>query len=1375
MCSMFAIGQVTDFETFHVKKNQLKYEQLHGSTPMAYELIKYHANKPQLQVYASKSEVASDKAEVILEAHKVFGEFAQIGFQMLLDADATAYDDLFYEWSNSYYGDYESFEYKIPENADASHMSENVIIDGSVAIEIPEGIYDFMIAYPFPGDGIYITNGDYAKVDNFEFKGGYTYRFVVEYVDADGGWMMDMAFLYVDVDAAVTKLNVPDNGMDLTDSEEISIEITNRGTSAISNFNVSYKVDESEAVTESFTGTIEAGQTASYTFEAKADLSEERKYTITAWTSLEGDMISSNDEMSAVCKHIGVSQLPFAYDFSNPGDFSFDWVVQDVNGDGSTWQFNEWTMGPDDLEGAASCNGRYDEDRTGNDNMISLPIQLPAGPSHMILYTRCVNGIDATELLDVRYGKTTNVDEMTIIADYAINEEEWIERVINFNVEEEGIYYFAFHAKSVDGMNVFVDNITIDAGEKEVAPSLTITDLVLPYSNCDLSNETLIGVELKNMGTGASSEFELSYKVNDGSFVTETFTAEILPIESETVYFTTTADLSEVGEYEIFVTAEIDNEDATSRAETIVNYEPITDLPIEVSFSDGETYKNYWTAINEEAWSVDPWMGVFGSDMTGVENALITHCFYLENSIRMRLQYAQGGWGMTSFYVAYGKTGENIENYTKVYEDDYVEGENDVEFMINITESDNYNVVIVNTSGPECTLYLNLCEFSNVSQYDLKIEDVTYPAANYTPSIQLSAEGEYVATISNRGLAEMTGVKLSLYDGETLLTESAGDVNIASDQTAKVSLKAQLPQQTVGNQLNLTVKVEADEEDAYLGDNVYEIKTINVTKDLYATENMENIEYGTGSWGDTLYIGNVYTLTAADILKTVVIGFSPIDEMEADVASKQIGLSIYTLDADYNIENLVAHTEFERGFGGFVEAELDPMRLEPATYYFEVQQLTTYNMGLGYDPEDVENYCYQNVYGTLQKVEGAAIAVRAKFNSNLTVYEKDAAVMKFVAPVKESTLFSDNETVSFMVKNKGYAAADVPVRLSLGSANYDVEVALRPYEEKVISFDNIDMQEVGEYVFIAKTMLEGDENTENDELTKTYTTVEEANPYVMDFESCYDFDAAPDVFNPRWTTVDRNNEPTDYFWMFEHQYRGEPVGFIAFNPESTVPVITPENLPGFTPNSGKRFGVAFCAGYEAMSDVSDIWLMSPKLKLGKDSNLELYVKTRYIESMDQENEKYRLLISDTDNEFESFVVLGDDERRAAEEWEKVEVDLAEYDGKEVYVAIQYIGERFKNVCLMVDDIKVNTTITDGVDDILSDDIKVFHNQNTLKIKSESNVELIEIVNMKGQVVEKMTNLGNGDVNISTENYVSGVYITNIYTSSGSKTAKFVVR
>ena len=101
------------------------------------------------------------------------------GFQMLLDADATAYGTVIpTSGSLNERGDapdsvYNQFEYKIPENADGMLYTGNVVWPkDTVSILIPAGVYDYAITNPTPGDRVWITKyGNIGgRYDNFNFK-----------------------------------------------------------------------------------------------------------------------------------------------------------------------------------------------------------------------------------------------------------------------------------------------------------------------------------------------------------------------------------------------------------------------------------------------------------------------------------------------------------------------------------------------------------------------------------------------------------------------------------------------------------------------------------------------------------------------------------------------------------------------------------------------------------------------------------------------------------------------------------------------------------------------------------------------------------------------------------------------------------------------------------------------------------------------------------------------------------------------------------------------------------------------------------------------------------------------------------------------------
>ena len=133
----------------------------------------------------AKVDVPEGMAAVTLTAGDVWRDGS--GYQMLLDADATAYGTIIPETGGlTTSGDasaatYAEFEYKIPENADGSMSTQNIVLNNSITIFIPAGTYDYCITNPTPGDRIWIASdqGDPARADNFEFAEGMTYVFTV--------------------------------------------------------------------------------------------------------------------------------------------------------------------------------------------------------------------------------------------------------------------------------------------------------------------------------------------------------------------------------------------------------------------------------------------------------------------------------------------------------------------------------------------------------------------------------------------------------------------------------------------------------------------------------------------------------------------------------------------------------------------------------------------------------------------------------------------------------------------------------------------------------------------------------------------------------------------------------------------------------------------------------------------------------------------------------------------------------------------------------------------------------------------------------------------------------------------------------------------
>lgn len=130
---------------------------------------------------------AQGTATIILEAHDVWADGS--GYQMLLDADHTAYGTTFQatgnltEDCNVPSNLYDAFEYKIPATADPSCTPTNVLVNGELSITIPAGTYDYCIAAPQANEKIWIVGiggPDQSRADDFVFEAGKTYRFLIK-------------------------------------------------------------------------------------------------------------------------------------------------------------------------------------------------------------------------------------------------------------------------------------------------------------------------------------------------------------------------------------------------------------------------------------------------------------------------------------------------------------------------------------------------------------------------------------------------------------------------------------------------------------------------------------------------------------------------------------------------------------------------------------------------------------------------------------------------------------------------------------------------------------------------------------------------------------------------------------------------------------------------------------------------------------------------------------------------------------------------------------------------------------------------------------------------------------------------------------------
>jgi len=165
----------------YVQQNKKATNVVVSKTPTAMK-----ATKTVKFAAVPKADVPEGYASVTLTVGDVWQDGS--GYQMLLDEDAIAYGTIFQETGplttsgDATEATYAEFEYKIPENADGSCATQNIVINNSVTILIPAGVYDWCITNPTPGDRVWIASGNGSiggRADDFEFASGAAYEFVV--------------------------------------------------------------------------------------------------------------------------------------------------------------------------------------------------------------------------------------------------------------------------------------------------------------------------------------------------------------------------------------------------------------------------------------------------------------------------------------------------------------------------------------------------------------------------------------------------------------------------------------------------------------------------------------------------------------------------------------------------------------------------------------------------------------------------------------------------------------------------------------------------------------------------------------------------------------------------------------------------------------------------------------------------------------------------------------------------------------------------------------------------------------------------------------------------------------------------------------------
>ena len=465
------------------------------------------------------------------------------GYQMLIDADATAYGTIIPETGgltssgNAPAGTYDEFEYKIPENADGDLNTQNIIVTGSIEIEVPGGVYDWCITNPTPGDRVWIasSNGNIpGRYDDYEFEVGNIYEFVVTF-----GGQNDQ------VDLTITEPILPGTTFTVTfvDGYDNSI------------------IDTMEEVEPQ-------------TVLDENDFPEAPEHEGAEFTGWDYDGAPVTSDLTITAQYYNPNSLIWDFETSPTAQ---GWTFVDADGDGFNWIWQQDYSNPpyctayegEGLLFSESYDNDTDEALTPDNWAISPAVEIPTTNPSVTLYACGQDASWAAEHFQIYAGTTNDVNEMTPISDEFVTTGEYIQYEGDLSAFAGQTAYVAIrHFNITDMFMLNVDYVVVNGFNEEPQEPIAVESI--EFVDLDVEN-----VELE---IGDTYTFTVAITPEDADNQEIIWTVddeEVIAIEDAKGGLTCTVTALAAGEATLTATS-ADNEEATVSATITVNEpEPI--------------------------------------------------------------------------------------------------------------------------------------------------------------------------------------------------------------------------------------------------------------------------------------------------------------------------------------------------------------------------------------------------------------------------------------------------------------------------------------------------------------------------------------------------------------------------------------------------------------------------------------------------------------------------------------------------------------------------------------------------------------------------------------------------------------------------------
>jgi hypothetical protein len=268
-------------------------------------------------------------------------------------------------------------------------------------------------------------------------------------------------------DIAVTNIDLPNSGCDISATNSITVTLKNVGTTDQSNIPINISINNGTPITETVAGPIVSGATLDYTFSQNFDFSADGVYNITVYASLSGDENPNNDTIRGVVKNYTPTSVPTTIDFEDISLFD-RYTIVDNNGDGNTmFILADPTYAH---SGNYALAYQWSADNPADDYFFSSCIDLETGQNYKLSLWYRVRSASYPESFEVYMASDPSVAGVIgspIISVANATNTTYAEATANnVTVDSDGSYYIAIRATSdADMYYLFIDDITIDISD----------------------------------------------------------------------------------------------------------------------------------------------------------------------------------------------------------------------------------------------------------------------------------------------------------------------------------------------------------------------------------------------------------------------------------------------------------------------------------------------------------------------------------------------------------------------------------------------------------------------------------------------------------------------------------------------------------------------------------------------------------------------------------------------------------------------------------------------------------------------------------------------------------------------------------------------